>query len=116
MRVNTLPEQTDRCLFADISKWAHAAGWRNAGWRGWQNARYEDEATVVVRLNETGFEVWRKNGESHFTGRPMEYPAATVREAVDLLAALRILPPQFSSAYVVGVAVGYLYDEMVVAL
>ncbi|MGC1213265.1 MAG: hypothetical protein WA890_18595, partial [Micromonospora sp.] len=88
---------------AEVSKWAHKNGWTNGDWRGYVNARYTDEATIVVRPNETGFEVWRKEPGQHLTGRPDEYPATSVREAVDLLVALRILPDRFSRAFYAGV-------------
>lgn len=93
----------DRRLLAEVSKWAHANGWTNGGWRGYMNGRYWHEATVMVRPNETGFDVWRVNQAGAVAGRPDEYPATSVREAVDLLVALRILPDRFSSAFYAGV-------------
>ncbi|MEU7972199.1 hypothetical protein AB0B48_09160 [Micromonospora sp. NPDC049089] len=94
---------TDRQQLAEVSRWARIQGWRVGGWRGYQNAPFEDQATVTVRVNEAGLQVWRKPaGTPYFTGQPTEYPAATVREAVDILAAVGILPPVFSSAYRMG--------------
>jgi hypothetical protein len=101
----------DRKLLADVHRWARTYGWTSAGWRGWQNARYEDQATVAVRTNEAGFQVWRKPADApHFTGQPTEYPADSVRQAVDLLVALGILPAQLSSAYTAGWHDGYFAD------
>ena len=96
-------ETDGRRLLAEVSKWAHANGWTNGGWRGWMNGRYWHEATVYVRPNETGFDVFRTDQGGPVSGRPMEYPATSVREAVDLLVALRILPDRFSSAFEAGV-------------
>ncbi|MBM0277228.1 hypothetical protein [Micromonospora tarensis] len=92
----------DRRLLAEVSRWRKANDWRDSS-RGFQNAPFEDGATVAVRPNEAGFQVWRKPADApHFTGQPTEYPAESVREAIDMLVALRILPPQFSSAYEAG--------------
>ena len=93
----------DRRLLAEVSKWAHANGWTNGGWRGYMNGRYWHEATIMVRPNETGFDVWRVERGGPVSGKPMEYPATSIREAVDLLVALRILPDRFSSAFRAGV-------------
>ncbi|MCX5119248.1 hypothetical protein OG992_18845 [Micromonospora sp. NBC_00362] len=90
----------DRRLLAEVSRWAHRNDWRVGGWRGYQNAAFEDGATVAVRVNEAGLQVWRKPADApHFTGQPTDYPATNVREAVDILAAVGVLPPVFSSAY-----------------
>ncbi|MGK5737237.1 hypothetical protein [Micromonospora sp. URMC 103] len=100
----TASTATDRQLLAAVSAWAHENGWTEAGWRGYKNARYEDGATIAVRPNEAGFEVWRKTSDTpHFRGMSADYPATTVREAVNLLVALEILPAEFSAAYEAGV-------------
>ncbi|MBM0203228.1 hypothetical protein JNW90_08990 [Micromonospora sp. STR1s_5] len=92
----------DRRLLAEVSRWRKAADWTDSS-RGFQNAPFEDGATVAVRPNEAGFQVWRKPADApHFTGQPTEYPAESVREAIDLLVALRVLPAHFSSAYQAG--------------
>lgn len=95
---------TERELIAAAAQWAKDNGWTSAGWRGWQNARYEDGATIAVHPNESGFEVWRKDTDTpHFRGMSTDYPADSVRQAVDLLVALGILPAEFSTAYAAGV-------------
>ncbi|GLZ62836.1 hypothetical protein [Micromonospora sp. NBRC 107095] len=101
---NTVTTSTeDRRLLAEVHRWARIQGWRAGGWRGYQNAQFEDKATVTVRPNEAGFQVWRKDADAlFFTGQPTEYPTATVREAIDILVAIGILPPAFSSAYRLG--------------
>ncbi|MGA4726260.1 hypothetical protein ACPB67_02470 [Micromonospora taraxaci] len=93
----------DRRLLAEVSRWRKGNDWRADDLRGFQNAPFEDAATVAVRPNEAGFQVWRKGADApHFIGQPIEYPAESVREAVDLLVALDVLPLQFSSAYEAG--------------
>ena len=102
--MNQQTTETDgRRLLAEVSKWAHANGWTNGEWRGYMNATYWHEATVMVRPHECGFDVFRTDQGGPITGRPDEYPATSVREAVDLLVALRILPDRFSSAFRAGV-------------
>jgi hypothetical protein len=109
--VTTPTTGADRRLLADVHRWARTNGWTPADWRGRQNAPTEDQATIAVRTNEAGFQVWRKTTDApHFTGQPTDYPADSVRQAVDLLAALNILPAQFSSAYQAGWHDGYFAD------
>ncbi|MCG5460807.1 hypothetical protein MED01_004233 [Micromonospora sp. MED01] len=99
MTSTTTTSTEDRRLLAEVSRLRRANDWRDSS-RGFQNAPFEDQATVAVRPNEAGFQVWRKPADApHFTGQPTEYPAESVREAVDLLVALNILPDSFSSAY-----------------
>ncbi|MET8265972.1 hypothetical protein ABZU92_18495 [Micromonospora arida] len=88
----------DRRLLAEVSRWRKDNGWTNTDF-GW----VDDLRTVRVRPNEAGFQVWRKDADApHFTGQPTEYPAESVREAIDMLVALNVLPEGFSSAYKAG--------------
>lgn len=101
MQTSTLPQRDDRRLLAEISAWAHASGWTQS-WRGWQNAATDDQATVVVGHDDGGLRVWRKDARGMFPLRSTDYPADSLREAVDILAAIRVLPVVFSSAYRTG--------------
>jgi hypothetical protein len=108
----TISLTTDRQLLAEVSRWARANNWSPAEWRGFKNAAFEDQATIAVRVNEAGFQVWRKTSAApRFTGQPTDYPASSVRQAVDFLVALRILPVKFSSVYEAGVRAGRLFAD-----
>lgn len=97
----------DRHLLAAVHKWARANGWYPA-MRGWQDNLLESTASVAVGAfpgSEDGYypgevHVWRKDSVGYWPLRPDVFPARSVREAVDLLCALRILPAHLSSLVV----------------
>ncbi|MFI6819763.1 hypothetical protein ACIBJE_02275 [Micromonospora sp. NPDC050187] len=94
---------TDRQLLVDVRRWARTNGW-SLSWIGWINATYDSDATLAVGWDESGLRVWRK-GATGWPIRSTDYAVASVRQAVDVLAALGILPPHLSSAYRAALAV-----------
>lgn len=97
-------EPTDRQLLVDVRQWALDNGWHLL-WSGWANAMFLHDATVLVEWDDEELTVRRRDkaGEPWAMGlapdRRDRYPVASVRQAFDILAALGILPPEFSSAY-----------------
>ncbi|MGN9802024.1 hypothetical protein [Micromonospora sp. L32] len=91
---------SDRHLLAEVSRWRKANGWTLSGQRGWVNARCSADATVAVDYHpyRDGFTVACKDDR---TGTWPLYPdfraADSVRQAVDMLVALDILPARLSS-------------------
>lgn len=94
----------DRELLADVHRWARTNGWNwHEAW-GWVNAHYVSDATLAVEWEDGPLVI--RSGEVLLLLKPKTYPVASVREAVDILVALRILPAHFSSAYEAGVIAG----------
>lgn len=93
-----------RKLIADLNKWRRTTGW-TWGWiRGLVNADSTRNATIAVDWqpagnNPQGFTVARRDDGTGRWTSPDFYPAADVRQAVDLLVAVGVLPARFSSAY-----------------
>lgn len=103
---------TDRQLLADIHRWARVSGW-HCTWIGWANARVSADATTVVEWDHDELTVRRRPSAEvgrqwpsglGSVGRRERYPVTSVRQAVDFLVALDVLPAQFSSAYRAAVA------------
>lgn len=99
----TVADKTaDRQLLVDVHRWARANGW-TISTTGWINAAYDSLADIAVGWDEDGLRVWRKeqssSGHRYWPIPSTDYPVATVRQAVDVLVALRILPVHLSSAY-----------------
>lgn len=85
------PATTDRELLVAVRRWARSAGWW-LGWSGW----HSHDGAIVVDWTEGRDEITvRRKGST--LGR--DYPVASVRQAVDILCALDVLPPHLSSAY-----------------
>ena len=95
-----------RQLLAAIHRWARTNGWNWHECWGWVNARYASEATLGVEW-EDGTVVIR-SGEVLL--RSKTYPVDGVRQAVDLLFALDILPARYTRAYEAGWHDGYFAD------
>ena len=101
----TVTPTTDRQLLADIHRWARANGWTwNEVW-GWINARYASDASLAVEWDTDRGVLTIRTGPVVF--RAKNYDVDSVRQAVDQLVTLDILPAQFSSAYRAGWLVGY---------
>ena len=105
-------ELSDRQLLAAVHRWARTHGW-HATWIGWANAPWAGDATAVVEWDHEELTVRRRPDAEvgrqwpsglGSVGRSERYPVTSVREAVDLLAALGVLPAELSSAYRAGVA------------
>lgn len=84
-------------LIARTVRWARQNGWQ-PGFSGWENGG------VRVNLNDGGFTVERRiNGRWPIFPAGRTYIAVeSARQAVDLLVAYGILPPELSSAYEAG--------------
>lgn len=103
---------TDRQLLVDVHQWARANGWR-CTWIGWGNAQISSSATTVVEWDHDELTVRRRPAAEvgqqwpsglGSVGRRDRYPVTSVRQAVDFLVALDVLPARFSSAYRAAVA------------
>lgn len=98
------PPISDPLLLTTIRR-MHADGWTYER----SLARYHrpDGTAIVEVVAEGAVKVWRRPvADGSPFGKPDEYPVDTVRQAVDVLAALGILPADLSSAYAAGVAAG----------
>lgn len=106
----SLDDITDRQLLISIRQWLRDEWWW-PGWTGWANAMAEKDATVVVSWDEDELFVRRRSAEQVGRiwpagyGRHERYPVTSVRQAVDILCALEVLPARFSSAYRAALAV-----------
>lgn len=104
-----LTEPTDRALLRAARRWALDNGWELLG-QGWANAPYLHHATILVDWHEDELTVRRRpiaDGPwllGWFTSSRERFPVTSVRQAVDLLVALEILPAHLSTAYRVAVA------------
>lgn len=98
------PDVTDRQLLISIRQWLRDEGWW-LGWTGWTDQFGELASTVIVDWDEDELRVRRRTAEQVGKswplgyGRHERYPVTSVRQAVDILVVLGVLPPRFSSAY-----------------
>jgi hypothetical protein len=114
--------RSERHLLASVHRWARTNGWQ-VGKHGWTNGS-KDEATINVKWSATplGWSVG-EIGIARATERlscggaawscTTWIRVASVVQAVDVLVALDVLPPFFSSAY--GLAVDR-HAELIEAL
>lgn len=87
----------ERALLLALFRWAWGAGWINVGYRNapiWRNpsggpwvGMQKDHPGVIGVVGNEGEESYR---------------AASISQAVDILAALDIIPARFSTAYAAG--------------
>ncbi|QDY06128.1 hypothetical protein FJK98_02260 [Micromonospora sp. HM134] len=103
-------EPTDRQLLAAVHRWARTHGW-TVTWVGWANAGSASNATIAVAWDDTEVTVYRRPltevGRQWYVGvdgHHSRHPVASVRQAVDVLVALDVLPAELSSAYRAAVA------------
>lgn len=85
------PTDTTRALLVEVRRWARANRWW-LGWSGWHSA---DGSTVVDWTDDRDEITVRRGGAT----LGLDYPVASVREAVDILCVLGVLPARFSSAH-----------------
>jgi hypothetical protein len=95
----------ERDLLVAVSRWAHRAGWTQH-WRGWINATYDSDATLTVGVDEGEVRIWRREPGKGFPLRSTDYLVAGVRQGVDLLCVLGVLPAWMSSLWQAGVSAG----------
>ncbi|MEU4772930.1 hypothetical protein [Micromonospora sp. NPDC023644] len=93
----------DRRLLADVHRWARTNGWEWKEYR-WENA----DTSITIRSN--GFELRRRKSATGRFGPTAGHIASSIRQAVDLLVALGILPVYLSSQYAAGWHDGYFAD------
>ncbi|MFE9192022.1 hypothetical protein ACFYL6_20695 [Micromonospora sp. NPDC007208] len=96
-----------RGLLANVRTWARTNGWASHRDTGWQNP----DRTIQVDWDEHGLSIGRRISADRMWPTPRLYPASSVRQAVDFLVALYILPMKFSSAYESGVKAGRLFAD-----
>lgn len=90
-------EPTDQELLITVRRWAIAAGWHWHRVYGWIN-QPTCGWTVAVEIQDGHLIVTRRSADQ-MRGQVDQYRADSVRQAVDLLCALDVLPARFSSAY-----------------
>jgi hypothetical protein len=106
------PSRSERHLLAAVHRWARLNGWRR-GKFGWVNGA-DDEATINVTWSTTplGWSAGEigiaRNADRLSMGGPVWSCTTWIRiasavQAVDVLVALGILPPMWSSAYALPV-------------
>lgn len=100
----------DRQLLAAVGRWSRRTGWHPTRVvpGGWRSA---DERTMVRPVAEGVLEVWRGIGEDEQPGTPDRYPVRSVTEAVDVLAAIGVLPLELSSGWRAGAAASEVTPE-----
>lgn len=94
------PATTDRALIVDAHRWARYHGWVPYGRHGWTDPAgitTNGRAGTAVTWDEDSITVYRRRSEWAWDERT--YRVASVREAVDILVAVDVLPAQMSSAY-----------------
>ncbi|MEV4846109.1 hypothetical protein AB0K20_23190 [Micromonospora matsumotoense] len=99
-------EPSDRQLLAAAHRWARTHGWR-VTWRGWADGL--SDGTVGVGWEHGELRIWRSyttpgSSDRRWPTWSTDYPVASVRQAVDVLVALDVLPAELSSAYRAAVA------------
>lgn len=111
--------RSDRCLLAAINRWRRSASaasptrWE-ASWDGWWHTadRLTEVCWAPERVPDDVLEVvWRER--RYGPERRATIPVTSVRQAVDVLVALGILPPRFASAYTAASSAGYVLTGFV---
>ncbi|MDH6460158.1 hypothetical protein M2302_000309 [Micromonospora sp. A200] len=82
---------TERQLIVEINQWRKRHGWfdTNLGW-------VDPNHTIRIRPQEWGFDLWHRV-DGKWQQLEDRYAAFTVRQAVDTLVALDVLPDKFHS-------------------
>lgn len=91
-------EPTDRQLLVDVRRWAIANGWHWHRTYGWINAPIYQGWTVAVEVLDGQVAVSRQSADQ-MRGHTDYHRVDSVRQGVDILCALDVLPARFSSAY-----------------
>lgn len=97
----------DRSILREVMRWVRANGWQRGHWEGeWVSADgltmvctdYGVSRGLAIRRRQTVAAGWSYGGNpARFVNR-----VGSVREAVDVLVALGVLPAEFSSAFDAG--------------
>lgn len=100
-----------RDLLVNINRWRRRQDWTWGHIRGLVNAKLTREATIAVDWlpadeNSQGFTVTRRERAGSSWPVPDFYRAVSIRQAVDLLVVLDVLPLAFSSQWQRGVTDG----------
>lgn len=94
----------ERALLRELFRWARKSGIVNVGWRGapvWRY-RWNTKGTYAVS-HQRGL-----RGVAVAIGGPhVDYRCETITQAVDILAALDVIPSRYSSAYRAGWYAGH---------
>ena len=97
----------DRAVIVRVLRWARKQGWQST-YRGWMSPG--QRTCVAVEMSDECATVWvhRRNPRTRLWELARRFEAKDAWEAVDLLYAVRVLPPELCSAYQVGYANGLL--------
>lgn len=83
-----------------VVAWARLNGWQRGSW---DTARNEKWSVYFDTDGETRFCIEVRHRQQHYPGRVAAwFEPASPQQAVDVLCALRVLPPRFSTAYLAG--------------
>jgi hypothetical protein len=108
------PDLLDR--LRAVLRWAHAQGWRPEpkrqllpGVRTWLLRAPDGERRQRIIVGPDGvISVWATRGPDHITWQSRAHLTADdPQQAIDLLAAMRIVPERHSSAHAAGRRAGY---------
>jgi hypothetical protein len=95
----TAPLDDDRYLLARLNWWRRKTGTTfSYGAYDWKSR----DGRVAVNWEEGEITVFRADGRGQFPTWGDRYRVESVRQAVDLLVALGVLPPEFATAYTAG--------------
>jgi hypothetical protein len=97
----------DRDLLAEVHRWARHTGWTWYEAWGWVSGNDLDHAAYAVDWDSEARTVTVRRNDGNGIYRPTVYPADTVREALDVLAAYGVVAPKLSTVYRSGWLVGY---------
>lgn len=96
--LDTLNGYASRRLLAAVSRWAREQGWERSLVR---NLRLSPDGSLSVAWDADGVDVHQGDGRGG-VALVCHLRPATVREAVDVLAALDVVPQYFSRQYAAG--------------
>lgn len=87
-----------RLVLAAAHRWARTTGWQRT-YRGWRN----NDRGLGVAWDHDEVSVWRRHPRlDRWPSWPVTYRVFTVRQAIDVLCAVDVLPNHLSSAYKAG--------------
>lgn len=96
----------ERDLIVAARRWARANGWELHHWRGAINATYDSDATLTINVTDGMVCLWRKRDDGTWPLRSVDHAVESVRQGVDLLCALGVLPAWMSSQWQAGLTAG----------
>lgn len=99
----------ERELLAAVHRWARTNGWTPHR-LGWANAELPADATLAIRHDAGmyGLAIYHREPGGVWPTSGTYWPVDSVRQAVDVLCALGVLPAWLSSQWHAGLTAGHL--------